>query len=729
MARSTPTPSVDWNRVQKTKQECLELAAQHAMEQQKRNQLPVVAIPFPEGVTGSRKMKLLSRSPEALRIEILDVLTPYSQAMEDTVRFRLERPLNLLDGGSGLAVLVESDTISSHEVRLGVRLIGAGGAKTATILPYVPVVNAWGDNPHEIYFDWSFINYANVGEAIAVLRAVEAIEFLAGSALRAPERGASRSAQCATVTLSRLRLVDYLQGSYDPARHRWTADQEPDLTLQHRCQEVTGLVAGYGGAAGRSSARESLDLCLRTQCWDGSFLDGRRGARTVTSGEYTYGFTLYGTLTGYLALEKARVPELEEKIAVGPRTLTRRDAYLRMFYRAAMSRAGIAQPPEYRDDVISSNTLITGANRVMGYALAMHMVADALKDEAQQRKVLAAYNPLMDLIVEAQGKFSGGFPVLAEGDRYQGAGIHYDASYIRTHMDWLIVGAQRTGDPRFVQILRRYQEVFEAVMDERGTGVVPLLSERGQGRGSVRLIVPDSTAQVGMKERLPIIAQWGYNCSLAAWQDPQNPRGNFWIDASRMRGYSLGAFAVRLIDDFRRDPQPRDLGYLFPRQFPLWSAQLFTKAGQLVRTSRVHVRPDGTLHNDFVIQVGEYPKTVGVPVTLQSPGGTVLATALELSGWPKLLPEKAEFTIMANGAPLGRCRADEPVRVAVREKTVVTVTGPDVKLPPEAGGKSVPFRAAFSLEPEEAGRTLAVSLRVHRGTVAYAHEFPPPRTE
>jgi hypothetical protein len=194
-----------------------------------------------------------------------------------------------------------------------------------------------------------------------------------------------------------------------------------------------------------------------------------------------------------------------------------------------------------------------------------------------------------------------------------------------------------------------------------------------------------------------------------------------------MRGYPLGAFAVILLDDFHRDPKPRDLGYLFPRQFPIWSTQLFTKAGALVRTSRIHVRPDGTIYNDFAIEVGQYPRTVGVPISIESREGTVIASADELSGWPRLLPEKAEFAVSAHGAPIGRCRAEEPVTVTVRDKTEIAVAGPEIRLPTEAGGRRIPFRAVFSLEPEEAGRTLSVTFRVHRGTVPYTHEFPPER--
>lgn len=47
---------------------------------------------------------------------------------------------------------------------------------------------------------------------------------------------------------------------------------------------MTGIVAGYGGEAGVQSAIDSLDFAARTQCWDGSFLDGRREAVTVASG-------------------------------------------------------------------------------------------------------------------------------------------------------------------------------------------------------------------------------------------------------------------------------------------------------------------------------------------------------------------------------------------------------------------------------------------------------------
>jgi len=702
---------MDWQEVQRTKRRDLELVAQHAMEQQKRDRKPTLPIPFPEGVRSGSGVDLVDASAGRLRFSA-EGITGSDSEPTVAARFALPKPVDMLAGGNGLAMVVETDEGSSSEVRIGLRLTAEAGGEVATILPYTPVVSAWGENPHEVYFDWAFINYESVHDAIAVLQSVQEVEILLGARQRAPQRGPSGAPQSAAFEVSHLRLVDYLQGSYDPARHSWTEEKEPDLTLQHRCQEVTGVVASFGGEEGRKSAVESLDLCARTQCWDGSLLDGRRGARTVVSGEYTYGFTTYGTLTGYLALEAASDPALDAQIGFGQASLTRREAYQQMFFRAAVSRAGIALPETYRDDIISTNTLITGANRVLGYAIAMRMVADALDDDSKRQEVLAAYDPLMDAIVDAQGKFSGGFPLLAEGDRFEGAGIHYDNGYIRTHMDWLILGVQRTGDPRFVKILERYQRVFEAVMDEKGTGLLPLHSERKARTQVVRLILPDSTYQVGVKHDLPVIAQWGWNCSRLAWDHVEEPRMNFWTSASRMRGYSLGAFAARLLDDMVPEPQPEDPGYLFPRQFPIWSSRLFTREGQLVRTTWMTVHPDGRVENDFSIEVGQYLETVGVPVSVESREGAVAVTAHELEGWPALLQDGAMLTVTAGGRGAVSLAAGSPMELSVSGETQVEIGGPETALPSAAGGGGACFRAVLSLAPVEAGRTLRVTIRV-----------------
>lgn len=716
-----PVHAADWSEVQKLKYNYITQVAQHALEQQKRTALPAVPIQFPEDIGDSPRMKITGKSAGKITVQLEEI----DNRDGCFVRFKLDQPINMLKKGSGISIIVRSDENSSEEIRLGMRFIAAGGKKSADILPFIPVVNRWGDNPHEIYFDWSFINYRDVEDAIEVLKNVEAVEFTAGARLRAPERGLSREPQSGEITISNMRLVDYLKGSFDPARHSWQAGEEPDLTLQHRCQEVTGNVAEYGSEEGIQSAVESLDLCARTQCWDGSFLDGRRGARTVTSGEYTHGFTTYGILLGYIALERKKVPQLDEVITIGSVTMTRREFYQRMFYRSALSRAGVAAPSGYRDDIIGGNTLITGANRVLGYAIAMRTVADVLTDSEKKNEVLSKFEAVMEEILDAQGKFSGGFPILGEGDRYNGKGIHYDGGYTRTHMDWLVIAVQRTGDLKFVKMLERYQEVFRAVMDADGTGLLPLLSERGRRIKTrhVRLVIPDATAQVGMQYKLPVIAQWGYNCGMADWLEWNGEKRNFWSSMSRTRGYSLGAHSSILLDDFNPEPEPKDLGYLFPQQFPVWSTRLFNKQKELVSTSRVYIKPDGTMENDFKIEVGLYPETVGVPVSVQSPEGTVMAAAVELSGWPRLLPEGADLTVMVNGMEKKKVKPDRPFKIAIQDNAEVVVTGPDILLPPEAGSKKIPFKSVFTLKSVENGRTLPVTLTVHRGTVQYEHTY------
>ena len=121
------------------------------------------------------------------------------------------------------------------------------------------------------------------------------------------------------------------------------------------------MVAGCGGEAGVKSAIDSLDMAARTQCWDGSFLDGRRGAVTVASGEYTFGFTIVRhAVTATRPWRRPRRPALDEKITIGAATMTRREFYQRMFYRGGPGPRGHRHARGYRDDIIGGNTLITG---------------------------------------------------------------------------------------------------------------------------------------------------------------------------------------------------------------------------------------------------------------------------------------------------------------------------------------------------------------------------------
>jgi len=693
-----------WDEILKAKHRYLRMAAEHAMAARKTTGAEPIDLPVFAGAQASKTVTVTAKSADSITVS-MQAAPRSGRPATEWIRMTLAEPIDMVTRHSGLAVTARTADGTSPEVRMGVRMIGAD--EEAVILPIIPAVSRWGDNPHELYFDWSSINYRDASEAAAVLRSVKAIEITAASMLRAPTRGPSAAPRPATVTLSGLRLVDYRKGEFDDSRSgRRRRSRGPDFTLQHRVQEVTGLVARFGGEAGLRAAADSLDMAARTQCWDGSFLDGRRGARTVATGEYTFGFTLYGLLCGYQTLEEIGSPLLDETVAVGGVEMTRREACQRMFYRGAMARTA-ALPSQYRDDIIGGDTLMTGANRVLGYAIAMRMIADVLTDKDKAAEVLAAYKPTMQQIADAQGKYSGGFPVLGEGDRYRGRGIHYDGGYIRTHMDWLVVGVIRTGDPLLVQMLRKYQTVFEAAMNSEGLGIKKLISERHPGGGDVRLILPHATYQVGVKHNLPIIAQWGYNVGEVQWDDTP---ANHFTSASHARGYSLGAHMSILYDDLAAEPIPADPGYLFPRQYPIWSARLYTKDGKPTRTSRVTIAPDGSTTNDFKIEVGEYPVTVGVPVKVRS-GAAVVAEAVRLSGWPKLL--KADAKITLSGDVRAEGRIGEPLTLTLAGPTRIVITGAKVRLPKIAGGAEAPFAAELILEPTKAGQN--AELTVLRG--------------
>jgi hypothetical protein len=129
------------------------------------------------------------------------------------------------------------------------------------------------------------------------------------------------------------------------------------------------------------------------------------------------------------------------------------------------------------------------------------------------------------------------------------------------------------------------------------------------------------------------------------------------------------------------------------------------------------------MENDFKIDIGLYPKTVGVPISVKSPKGTIIATALELKGWPKLLPKNAELTVSLNGEVKRKIVPDKPFEIMIEDKVEITITGPEIQLPTEANNEKLPFKAVFTLESLEKQKQLPVTLTLHRGTVQYVHKF------
>lgn len=714
----TASAAPDWDKIQEVKAEMLSQAAVHAIEQQKLTQADPIEIPI-EGFTRiSGEITPEIRADGSVEVT---VSAPPSGESASSIRIPLPKPLDMLSGHSGLAMTVRTDDGTSPEVRWGVRLIGSNG-EVAEIEPVIPLLSHWGENEHAIYFDWAFINYGKIEPALDVLKSVKALEFTAAASQRSPLYGPSDASQSAQFQLSGLKLVDYIYGSYDPDRHSWGWDgkDKKDLTLQHRVLEVSGIVARFGGDAGIESAVKALDMAARTQCWDGSFLDRRRGPHTVVSGEYTHGFTLWGLMDAYDYFEQIDLPQLDAPLRIGAQTKPRRAWYQDMIYRGAMSRAS-ALPSEFRDDIIHSNTLVFGANRVLGYAIAMRRAADLVGNAKREAEILEHYQPIIDEIAAEQGAYSGGFPILGEGDRYNGKGIHYDAGYTRTHMDWLVLGIKATGDPVLVKMLDRYQVAIEAAMDSKGEGILPLISERGKGSSPVRLVIPDATAQVGLEYNLPVMAQWGYNVGIPSWAKWEpGARVNHFTNRAHARGYSLGAHSSILLFDLDVDPLPHDIGYRFPRQFPIWSARFYQKDGTRTRTSKVRIDPDGTMHNDFEIQVGEYLETIGVPVWIKDPNQSLTVEALELNGWPTLLEDGAPLHIEVAGVEI-ETRVNQPTPIQTTEVQTfeVIIHGPETVLPEAAGGKFIPFLAKLAITPSAPNSEF--SLTVRNDTPEYSH--------
>jgi hypothetical protein len=79
-----------------------------------------------------------------------------------------------------------------------------------------------------------------------------------------------------------------------------------------------------------------------------------------------------------------------------------------------------------------------------------------------------------------------------------------------------------------------------------------------------------------------------------------------------------------------------------------------------------------------------------------------------LSGWPKLLPADAVVEIAGDVTAKGQ--VDRPIKLTLAKETKLVITGPEIALPPEAGGGKVPFRAELTLTPEKPGQEIELTV-------------------
>ena len=87
---------------------------------------------------------------------------------------------------------------------------------------------------------------------------------------------------------------------------------------------------------------------------------------------------------------------------------------------------------------------------------------------------------------------------------------------------------------------------------------------------------------------------------------------------------------------------------------------------------------------------------------------SVVAEAVSLTGWPKLLPAGAPIEITGDVAARGR--VGQPLTFTLNGPTRVVITGPKVQLPPVAGGRTVTFTAELILEPAAAGQKIELTV-------------------
>jgi len=663
-AAAAPVP---WENVLDTKIELLRSAAERAVRQQRIGHLPDVPLTATFAGVGGVAAAVVGDwdadgDGRCQRVELRNIpVTREHVRVADRLEVRFPEPVNLLEKGTGFAFWVRTPEGLSPHLRVGVRFKVKGTDQDPVIFTDTPLVQRFGDNPHQLYFDWGYVFAHSTG--VFEVPPKEFFERVTGFDLTfvqktLPITDERLAAASGHFWLDGLRIVDWGDGSYDNGRFKSdrVANGEYPVVLQGRTQQVALIAAQFGGEAGIASAIRAMDMMVRTQSWDGSWPE----MRTRMQGEYTHGMILADLARALRVLREARRPELEEVVAERHWRMRRDELYEQMLYRAAMSR-GPGGLWEHRDSYSSGRgALSSGANRPMVFVAAQHIAAQVIHRPAWRAEILAEYEVNMPTLLKAQGMTSGGWPIFGEGDRYRGAGLHWDCGYTMDHVQIMANAARATGDPRWGEMMRKFDTVVEAMVMADGRTFDGALSERGDAKEG-QMKSPDIVFQEAIKHRAPKLAQWAANSSAHVWGG--FPRtGSLWPYARTARGYGLGAFLTWQVYDLEADPKPRDLGIVFPRQWPVWTARWINKAGVETRRSTLVARRGVGLVHDFAWAVGEYPVLQAVPLAVESLGGPdVELRPVAYAGDTARLPAAAALRLTvgpaAEGAAPGAPRA------------------------------------------------------------------------
>jgi len=717
--------AVPWEQVLETKIEALRQAAANAVSQQRKTHLaptPLSAVWSGAGNVQVETIRAWDRDGDgkAIRVTVANIpVNDDSLRIGDRIQVRFDAPINVLELGTGFAFWVRTPEGLDPNLRMGMHIKVQGTDRDPVIIADTPVRQRFGDNPHLVYFDWGYV----FDHSMAVFKTPPHDFFtrVTGFDLTLVVKDIPRSdAQLHPVSgsfdLDGLQVVDWFDGSYDNSRFPSDGriNAKDPIECQGRTQQVALICARFGGEEGVASAIRAMDMMARIQSWDGSWPE----MCTRLQGEFTHGMILADLARALVWLREQKRPELEETVTIRHWTMTRDDLYEQMLYRAAMSRAP-GPFSKYRDTYCSGQgALESGCNRPMAYAIGQHLAARAQTDSRRQQRILDEYHANMNDLLAAQGMTAGGWPIFGEGDRYEGKGLHWDCGYTTDHVMLMASGSRSTDDPRWGEMMRKFDAVVTATILPDGLHMDGGLSERGHAENGVPKAA-DIIFQEALRHHAPALAQWGANLSERLWSEwPAGP--TIWPAIHRWTGYALGAFLTWQVYDLCDEPPPRDLGVVFPRQWPVWTARWMNKKGEQVRESQIIAKPDGQTVNTFQWEAGQYPLLTAVPLEVKAIGDIPLEIKpVRYEGRVQDLPETASF-VLAMG-PVDGGLKETNIRVPLDRGVPLDVHGAlRLRLSSEPGDVVIEF-LVFP-RGEGAGR---LSLRVLPRPEPYRHLYAP----
>ena len=694
--------TISYDRALEFKEIQLKKAASNAVEQQRKtslDKLPLKVIISAAGNVKVDEIKGWDRDGDgkSYEVRVRDIPGDYNLRGErkNYLHVSLDKPMDFLNKATGISFWVKApENLSSH-LRFGLQIYSEGNDGVLRSYPDMPVVHKFGDNPHHVYFDLaSFSTFKQRRERPPrdFFRKITGFDIVIIQK-KIPGKPQHLEPVSGSFNIDAFSLEDIYNGSFNSDRFPKDGSLNARMDPGARYQQVTRVVAGFGGTEGRESALRSLDLMARLQSWDGSWPAGN-----ALQGETTFGMILKDLSFALLELRKAEMPSLDDTVSLKHWKMKREDLYEQMLFRAAMARGPGPVNAWHDSHYNGHNSMINGCNRSMVYIASQWITASILQNRGMAEAIMAQYNVNMDTLLTYQGRTSGGWPIFGESNRvgkqkYGDGAIHYDAPYTMDHIQIMAFAARVTGDKRWQDMMRKFDAIVPAMVLKDGQHWDFGLSERHpEERRRTTVKTPDIVYQEAMRANAMNLAQLAYNNSKWFWENwPQK----MWNAAGKAKGYVLGAFTSSLVSDMVQDPAPADVGIVFPRQMPVYTVRWTDKnSNQVVRTSSTLIDTEGNIRNNTDWEVGQYPNVTGLPLNIVPDGGRVTIEVIEYTG--KGLPGKR------NGS--GKIEGGEKFKIKEGTGTV-SIKGPSIIT--VNSGKIV---MRFKAEPADTGNTLTLNL-------------------